>query len=186
MRLAHVAGLLAVFVAATVDRAPAQVATTAAQMRVTWEVKNRFRLFRNEADFQRHLAADRGDGVLGAERRLAHASGGHGWARLTLNSLCVDAAGQILEICERDGTRESYFAPTDHRIGVMAANAPAGATCGWRFESVDHEPQQASVPCAEEVRLRVPTAVRRSQWSRSRSPTGPRSAPPPRFWCAIC
>ena len=38
--------------------------------RIEWEVKNRFRLFRSEADFQRHVAADRDDGVLGAERRL--------------------------------------------------------------------------------------------------------------------
>jgi hypothetical protein len=156
MRLAAVAGLVALVVTATTDRAPAQAVTPDSQLRIAWEVKNRFRLFRNEADFQRHLAADRGDGILGAERRLAQASGGHGWARLTLNSLCVDAGGQLLETCERDGTRESYLAPTDHRVGVMAANAPAGATCSWRFESVDHEPHQASVPCGEEVRLRVP------------------------------
>jgi lysophospholipase L1-like esterase len=156
MRLLAIAGLVALLVTATSDRAPAQLVTPDTPLRISWEVKNRFRMFRNEADFQRHLAAERGDGVLGAERRLAQASGGYGWARLTLNALCVDAAGQLMETCERDGTRESYLAPTDHRVGVMATNAPAGATCTWRFESVDHEPQQASVPCAEEVRLRVP------------------------------
>src|SRR5262245_20042767 len=48
---------------------------------IEWEVKNRFRLFRNETDFQRHVAATRNDGVLGAERRLAIASDGRGWAR---------------------------------------------------------------------------------------------------------
>jgi len=36
-----------------------------------WEVQHRFRLFRSEADFQRHAAAMREDGILGAERRLA-------------------------------------------------------------------------------------------------------------------
>ena len=156
MRLAQVAGLVAALVITTAERLPAQAIAPDSQLRITWEVKNRFRLFRNEADFQRHVAADRGDGLLAAERRLAQASGGLGWARLTLNGLCVDAAGQVLETCERDGTRESYFAPADHRVGVMAANAPAGASCMWRFESVDHEPQQANVPCTEEVRLRVP------------------------------
>ena len=35
--------------------------------KIEWEVKNRFRLFRSEADFQRHAAAFRSDGVLGAE-----------------------------------------------------------------------------------------------------------------------
>ena len=38
--------------------------------RIEWEVKSRFRLFRSEADFQRHVAADRGDGLLAAEDRL--------------------------------------------------------------------------------------------------------------------
>src|SRR5262249_46305742 len=42
-----------------------------AKPRIEWEVKNRFRLFRNETDFQRHLASWRDDGVLGSERRLA-------------------------------------------------------------------------------------------------------------------
>ena len=49
--------------------------------RIEWEVKNRFRLFRNETDFQRHVAAARNDGVLGAEHRLAISSDGRGWAR---------------------------------------------------------------------------------------------------------
>jgi hypothetical protein len=39
--------------------------------RIEWEVKNRFRPFRSEADFQRHADAMRSDGVLAAERRLA-------------------------------------------------------------------------------------------------------------------
>src|SRR6266508_3613569 len=53
---------------------------TAAGPRIQWEVKNRFRLFRNEADFQRHVAAHRGEGVLAAERRLARDSDGRGCA----------------------------------------------------------------------------------------------------------
>jgi hypothetical protein len=124
-------------------------------LRVRWEVKNRFRLFRNESDFLRHVDANRGDGILAAERRLAAGSGGHGWARLTVNSLCVDASGRIVDACERDGVRESYLNPTDHRIGVMVDAPPAGATCNWTFEAVDEQPRSVAVPCTEEVTLRV-------------------------------
>src|SRR4051794_35410768 len=49
--------------------------------RIEWEVKSRFRLFRNEADFKRQVAAQRGDGILAAEQRLARDSDGRGWAR---------------------------------------------------------------------------------------------------------
>lgn len=141
--------------------AAAQVGVTATPpadgaIRITWEVKNRFRLFRNEADFQRHVAAHQGDGVLAAERRLARGSDGHGWARLTLNSLCVDAAGRTLDVCERDGTRESYIAPTEHRVGIRLVPPLPDATCAWNFESPDHVPQQATLRCDEEVTLRAP------------------------------
>src|ERR1700747_2489434 len=44
--------------------------------RIEWEVKNRFRLFRSERDFQRHVAAYRADGGLAAEHRLRRATGG--------------------------------------------------------------------------------------------------------------
>src|SRR4029079_15008130 len=40
---------------------------------IEWEVKNRSRLFRNEADFRRHSTATRSDGILAAEQRLARA-----------------------------------------------------------------------------------------------------------------
>src|SRR6202035_2029097 len=48
---------------------------------INWEVKNRFRLFRNEADFLQQVAASRGDGVLAAEQRLAKETDGDGWAK---------------------------------------------------------------------------------------------------------
>src|SRR3954467_9395834 len=85
-------------------------------LHIEWEVKNRFRLFRNETDFQRHVAAWRGDGVLAAEARLEQRADGRGWARDTVDRLCVDGAGRLTETCQRDGERESYLAPTDHRI----------------------------------------------------------------------
>jgi lysophospholipase L1-like esterase len=123
--------------------------------RIEWEVKNRFRLFRSERDFQRHVAAYRADGILAAEQRLERDTGGRGWARTMVGSLCVDAAGNLSETCTRDGVAEIYLAPADHRIGAALANAPAGATCAWSFDDGEQTPQQVTVPCEEEVSARV-------------------------------
>jgi hypothetical protein len=123
--------------------------------RIEWEVKNRFRLFRSERDFQRHVAAYRSDGVLAAERRLERDTGGRGWARTMVGSLCVDGAGNLTETCTRDGVAENYLAPDDHRISAILANAPAEATCAWSFDDGERAPQQITLPCEEEVTLRV-------------------------------
>ena len=110
---------------------------------IEWEVKNRFRLFRNEADFQRHVAATRNDGVLGAEQRLARASDGRGWARDTVERLCVDRSGKLLEFCDRDGEREVYLSPRDHRVGVvLAGTMPANEGCVWSFDDGDGAARQ--------------------------------------------
>jgi len=132
--------------------------------RIEWEVKSRFRLFRSESDFQRHVAAWRNDGVLGSEQRLAIESDGHGWARDTVERLCVDRAGQLIEFCERDGVREVYLSPADHRIGVvLAGTLPDNVNCVWTFEDGASEQRQAAGPCDEEMRLRIvqgkPTTV---------------------------
>src|SRR6266508_4038507 len=76
MRQIFVIGLAALLLSAWFGTS-AQ-AQGAGGLRIEWEVKHRFRLFRSEADFQRHVAAFRGDGVLGAERRLAISSDGRG------------------------------------------------------------------------------------------------------------
>jgi hypothetical protein len=125
-------------------------------LEVVWEVKNRFRLFRNEDDFRNQLAADQGDGVLATERRLAAKTDGRGWARDVLGRLCVDAAGRLLETCQRDGEKENYLSPEDHRVGVRVSGpVSAAATCTWSFDDGTPPPQQITVPCGEEVRLRV-------------------------------
>jgi lysophospholipase L1-like esterase len=130
--------------------------SAAGEARIVWEVKNRFRLFRNETDFQRHVAAYRADGVLASEQRLARESDGRGWAREMVTRLCVDGTGRLLETCERDGEREFYLSPQDHRVGVTVAGAvPAGASCAWSFDDGQGQLQQAAVPCDEEVKLRV-------------------------------
>jgi lysophospholipase L1-like esterase len=138
--------------------------TSDARPHIEWEVKNRFRLFRSERDFQRHVASWRNDGILASERRLARDSDGRGWARDTVERLCVDRAGRLTEFCERDGTREHYLAPGDHRVGAVLAGAvPDNVSCTWTFQDADSEPRQATVACDEEVRLRVaygkPTSV---------------------------
>jgi len=125
--------------------------------RIEWEVKNRFRLFRSEADFQRHVAADRGDGVVAAEDRLARESDGRGWARDTVERLCVDRAGKLLETCDRDGTQEDYLAPRDHRIGVaLGGIIPPNTGCAWSLDDGSGTPRETMAHCEEEVKVRVP------------------------------
>jgi lysophospholipase L1-like esterase len=133
----------------------AQTDATAPSPQISWEVKSRFRLFRNEADFLRHVAADRADGVLAAEERLARDSDGRGWAKDVVGSLCVDAGGQIGPICERDGRPENYLAPADHHVAVVLTDAPTDATCAWTFDNGDDPPQLFNAPCSDDVSLWV-------------------------------
>src|SRR5215471_20044096 len=101
MRRVLVAWLAALFTAVVADRGCSQTVFTS-DLVISWQVKNRFRLFRYESDFLKHVDAERGDGLLAAEQRLARATDGQGWARTLLNGLCVDASGKVVEICERD------------------------------------------------------------------------------------
>jgi hypothetical protein len=154
MRHFCIFGLIAVLL--TAWSAEAALAQSAGGLRIEWEVKNRFRLFRSEADFQRHVAAYRNDGVLGAEQRLALQSDGRGWARDIVERLCVDRAGKLMDSCDRDGVREPYLAPRDHRVGVVLAGpVPPDLSCVWSFDDGVGEPRQSTVPCDDEVRLRV-------------------------------
>jgi hypothetical protein len=156
MRYLLTFGLTALLLAAWFEP-PARAQSKGAGPRIEWEVKNRFRLFRSEADFQRQVASDRGDGLLAAEDRLARESDGRGWARDTVERLCVDRAGRLLETCDRDGTAEDYLAPRDHRIGlVLAGTVPPNSGCAWTIEDGAGEARQAMVRCEEELRLRVP------------------------------
>jgi lysophospholipase L1-like esterase len=127
-----------------------------ASPRIEWEVKNRFRLFRSEADFERHVAALRGEGVLAAERRLAIETDGRGWARDMVERLCVDRAGKLLETCERDGVRETYLTPRDHRVVItLAGTVPANEGCVWTFDDGDGPARQVNATCNEEVKAHL-------------------------------
>src|ERR1700724_1723005 len=64
--------------APAVEPPPEPVVAPAAAVVVTWEVMNRFRLFRDERDFRRHVEAENGRSVLEAEEDMAEATEGRG------------------------------------------------------------------------------------------------------------
>jgi len=143
-------------------------AQTSTTVSIKWEVKSRFRLFKNEDDFK-YMADNHGrNGVLADEMALATATNGNGWARRMASELCLDDDGQLLEFCTRDysghdasdreSIREDYLAPSEHRIGVRADGASAGALCTWKFLTDDKDATavvKKDRPCADEVFDRV-------------------------------
>lgn len=127
----------------------------ASPLQITWEVRNRFRLFREERDFQLQVEAMRAGTILAAEDALEVQSDGRGWARNTVNRLCIDRTGRVSEPCTRDGVKESYLTPVDHPVTVRLAGAlPVGATCAWTFDD-GQGPRQSTLDCAEPINLRV-------------------------------
>ena len=155
--------LLAALLAWPLHRAPAQTpppdaaAQTSpdAPMQISWEVKNRFRLFREDRDFELHADSLRGRNILASEDALEVQSEGRGWARNVVNRLCIDLQGRIANPCVRDGVKENYLTPIDHAIVVkLTGEVPVGATCAWSFDDGDG-PQKSTFDCAEPVNLRV-------------------------------
>jgi hypothetical protein len=134
---------------------PSGGAQAAGAMQISWEVRNRFRLFKEERDFQLHVEAMRGRNILAAEQALAIQSDGRGWARNPLSRLCIDQAGKISQPCTRDNVGEDYLTPTEHSITVrVTGQVPAGSICTWRFEE-SGAAQESSFDCAEPVNIRV-------------------------------
>ena len=126
-----------------------------APMQISWEVRNRFRLFREERDFLLHSDNARGRSILASEQALELQSDGRGWARNTVNRLCIDLSGRISEPCTRDNVKESYLTPVDHPVTVrLTGQVPVGATCAWSFDDGE-APQQSTFDCAEPVNLRA-------------------------------
>ena len=82
-----------------------------------------------------------------------------------------DSAGRLTEICQRDNARERYLTP---EIIVSAscskAAVPPGSRCIWNFDDGTIPPEQVTVGCDEEVRVRV----------RYGKPPSPASASPRR------
>jgi lysophospholipase L1-like esterase len=151
-----ISALLLASVLATLSASWAEAQTAAAApLQISWEVRNRFRLFREERDFLLHTDAERGRSVLAAEQALEVQSDGRGWARNTVNRLCIDLSGRVNEPCTRDNVKESYLTPVDHPIVVrLTGPIPVGATCAWSFDDGDG-PQASTFDCAEPINLRV-------------------------------
>jgi hypothetical protein len=144
--------MLAVLVAMPASDTRAQ---TSGAMQISWEVRNRFRLFKEERDFLLHVEAARNRTILEAEQALAIQSDGRGWARNTLARLCIDQAGKISQPCSRDTVNEDYLTPADHSVTVrVTGKVPAGAICAWRFEE-SGAAQESSFDCAEPINIRV-------------------------------
>jgi hypothetical protein len=127
-----------------------------APMQISWEVRNRFRLFREERDFLIHAETLRAHSILASEQALEVQSEGRGWARNMVNRLCIDLNGRVSEPCTRDNVKESYLTPTEHAVTVRLGGAvPVGAICAWSFDDGDGPPRQSTFDCAEPVNLRA-------------------------------
>jgi hypothetical protein len=124
-------------------------------MQISWEVRNRFRLFREERDFLLHAESAQGRSILASEQALELQSDGRGWARNMVSRLCIDLAGRVSEPCTRDNVKESYLTPIDHPVVIrLTGPVPVGATCAWTVDDGDG-PQTSNFDCAEPVNLRV-------------------------------
>ena len=114
-------------------------------LQISWEVRNQFRLFREERDFLLHSESGGGRSVLASEQALELQSDGRGWARNTVNRLCIDLFGRVSEPCTRDNVKESYLTPVDHPVTIrLTGPVPVGATCAWAFDDGDG-PRQFTV-----------------------------------------
>ena len=123
---------------------------------IEWQVRSRFRLFRREADFQRHVIANRAGSQLAAEHLLERETGGRGWAQNEVDQLCVSVTGAVADTCDRDGERENYLAPKNHLVVARLSGAvPSGATCNWSFDDGTIPPKQVNAPCAQPVQQRL-------------------------------
>ena len=158
-----------------------------AAMQISWEVRNRFRLFREERDFLLHADSRRGRSILAAEQTLELQSDGRGWARNIVNRLCIDLAGprqRALHPRQRQGKLSDADGASGHR-SPRPAQVPVGATCAWSFDDGDGRRGNQT------LRLRradqFPRPLRPADRSPpSTSPAGRRAAARrrPRSWCA--
>jgi hypothetical protein len=149
-----VAGAVLAGILSSLTPAPA-AAQDAGGLQISWEVRNRFRLFREERDFLLHVENARNRSILAAEQSLEMQSEGRGWARNMVNRLCIDLQGRVNQPCTRDNVKENYITPIDHPVTVRLTGAvPVGAICAWSFDDGDG-PQASTFDCAEPVNLRV-------------------------------
>lgn len=135
-------------------------------MQISWEVRNRFRLFREERDFTLQVNALSGRSILAAEQALATRKTMGAAGPTTHSHACASINRAVSEPC-RDGVRKIPHPArsSDHR-------APDRRGAGRRDLCMDlHEdgdpPRQSTLDCAEPINLRVhgrppPVTVRKS------------------------
>ena len=129
---------------------PATAQQSPGNLQIEWEVSNRFRLFAEQSEFDRHLKAlDQAQtkSVLGVEQQLSE-NHARGWAD-NVGTLCYDKfLGRITERCIRDGHDENYLNPQDARIKTWAKLPPdfEDANCEWTANT-GSEVQKLSAPC---------------------------------------
>jgi hypothetical protein len=146
-----------------------QAAAQPAAVQIDWEVANRFRLFAEQNEFNRHVEAMQmaaAKTVLASEQWLADKNGGRGWAD-SIGKLCFDSfRGRILETCKRDGHDETYLNPPSIRIKLYA-KLPADfgeANCEWTIGPVNISrtvPEQDCKTPVDDARAstRTPTPI---------------------------
>ena len=118
---------------------------------ITWEVMNRFRLFRDDRDFRRHVDAESGRSVLDAEQDMAEATEGRGWARDMVVRLCLDAIGRRSRTtaCATACGRTTSPPLTTASKSGSRATVPSGAACTWTFGDGDPKPRTLNAACSE-------------------------------------
>src|SRR4051794_34649315 len=161
-RVAYAAYVLAGFTAVL---GAANSAQAQSGLQIQWEVANRFRLFAEQQDFDRQVAAARAtDGtwksVLDTEHTL-EGSEGRGWSQSV--RLCYDKVrNRVLAKCDRDGTVENYLNPETSRIRLTAV-VPRGfdaVNCTWTIGSGKPVTQPCDTPLDNErVSLKKATPV---------------------------
>jgi hypothetical protein len=143
------------------------VAQAPAQGQITWEVANRFRLFAEQKDFDRHVNAWRlsqaggSSSILNTERKLENQLKDMGWAS-TVGRLCYDrVTGELARTCLRDNMREDYVKPSKQliklKVSLPAEFAHAG--CMWTIGQNQEEKPCDQIISDQTVIDKTPTPV---------------------------
>ena len=147
---------LAILAAATpLTEARAQAAPDGAY-RIVWEVKNRFRLFREEKDFVLHAEALRGQNILDAEYDLAVQSEGRGWARNTRAAAvhrsrrARSSIPAIATACART------ISARQNTASACGSKAPGTSVCNWHFARGDGSVRDVRANCNAETQVEIP------------------------------
>lgn len=154
--------------------APSVSAQTPGQIGIDWKVENRFRFFRYQEDFDRHVAKHHASNatwrsILEVERDFMDDPDlhGRGWGydltpRIGKSEgrLCaVEQSGLARDPCvrvsktEQKGVEENYVNPRSHLVTIFAkpGTVAAGATCVWTIAGKTLPPQSCALPVTQRI-----------------------------------